>query len=43
MLHKPDVVEKYAPYAIIGTLKKWVIYRNRFPPCLSVYPRKSSL
>lgn len=22
MLHKPDVVEKYAPYAIIGTLKK---------------------
>lgn len=22
MMHKPDVVEKYAPYAIIGTLKK---------------------
>ncbi|ORY98452.1 FAD binding domain-domain-containing protein [Syncephalastrum racemosum] len=22
MLHKPDVVQKYAPYAIIGTLKK---------------------
>ncbi|ORX53970.1 Flavocytochrome c [Hesseltinella vesiculosa] len=22
MLHKPDVVKKYAPYAIIGTLKK---------------------
>ena len=22
MLHKKDVVEKYAPYAIIGTLKK---------------------
>jgi predicted heme/steroid binding protein len=22
MMHKPDVVQKYAPYAIIGTLKK---------------------
>jgi cytochrome b involved in lipid metabolism len=22
MMHKPDVVEKYAAYAIIGTLKK---------------------